>query len=90
MSIVALKGRVRGWLGALREIDAQITELHERQRLLHRPWEEEFTHWSFDGAHWRLHGTLLAPAGRHRRSVTRGGWCPGLAADIASPPRSVR
>jgi len=47
-------------------------DLLERQRLLQRPWEEEFLHWSSEG---QLHGHL-PPAGRSH-STTSSGWCPG-------------
>jgi hypothetical protein len=72
-------GPVRRAVRALRDFLAVQAELHERMGLCDRPWEEELLHWSADG---RLHGTLSPPPGR-RRSTTRGGWCPGLAADRA-------
>jgi hypothetical protein len=54
-----------------------------------RPWEEELLHWSADG---RLHGTIAPPPGRPHRATTRGGWCPGLAAEAAAgaPPTGTR
>jgi hypothetical protein len=67
--------RVR-WSAALQEMWADYREVHERQGLLQRPWEEEFLHWSFDGRRWQLHGHLQPPPGR-RRSTTSSGWCPG-------------
>lgn len=62
---------------ALREFDADLTERAERRRLLLRPWEEDFLHWSSDG---HLHGRLPPPPDGRRHSVTRGGWCPGARA----------
>ena len=75
---MAISDRLRRLGVALREFDAEVTELHERQRLLNRPWEEEFLHWAYDGRQWHLHGHVAPPADGRRRSVTRGGWCPGL------------
>jgi hypothetical protein len=46
--------------------------------LLNRPWEEEYLHWSFDGAGWHLHGQLSPPDNVRRYSVTSTGWCPAL------------
>jgi hypothetical protein len=74
---MSLSERLRRLGTALRQVDSELTEINERQYLLDRPWEEEFLHWAADG---RLHGTLLPPAVRRRLSVTRSGWCPGLAA----------
>ncbi len=67
-----------------RERAAVQRELHERQRLLDRPWEEELLHWHRDGDSWQLHGSQPPPADGRRRSTTADGWCPG---DI---PRSRR
>ena len=77
MSTTELRGRLRSWLRTLRRIDAEITELQERQRLLHRPWEEEYVHWSHAGDEWRLHGSVLGSDDGRRHSVTRDGWCVG-------------
>lgn len=71
--------RFRRWLTQLREFNAGLDELYERQALLNRPWEEEFVHWAYDGGEWRLHGHLPAPNDGRRRSVTRNGWCPGCS-----------
>ena len=62
----------------LREAQAAQTELHERVILRQEPWLEEFLHWSYDGAEWRLHGSYL-PGPHGRASVTRSGWCPRAA-----------
>jgi hypothetical protein len=72
-------GRVRQLLRRLREAQAAQTELYERVMLRQEPWREELLHWSYDGAEWRLHGSLLPASGGSRRSVTRSGWCPGPA-----------
>lgn len=58
------------------ERTAAHRELLERHQLLDRPWEEDLLHWSHDGQHWRLHGHVLPPPNRRRRSTTRTGWCP--------------
>ena len=50
-------------------------EQAERQRLLDRPWEEEFLHWAHDGWRWRLHGHLPPPADGRRLGTTATGWC---------------
>ena len=77
-----------GWiergLANLKELNAELGEAYERRQLLDRPWEEDFVHWSFDGENWHLHGTLTPPADGRRRSVTRGGWCPGRAMPMNS------
>ena len=58
----------------LRRYWSQYQRLHERRRLLDRPWLEDVLHWSADG---ELHGHVPpTPAGRPR-SVTSDGWCPG-------------
>jgi hypothetical protein len=62
---------------AVREFLAVQAELHERAALLARPWEEELLHWSGEG----LHGVHPPRPDGRRRSVTRGGWCPGMRAD---------
>ena len=77
---MALNDRLRRIGAALREFDAEVTELNERQRLLNRPWEEDFLHWSYDGERWCLHGRLMPPTNGRRHSVTRSGWCPGRRA----------
>jgi hypothetical protein len=66
--------RVAGAWRAFQEFLAGQCELQERLALINCPWEEEFFHWGSDGA---LHGHLAPPADGRRRSVTRGGWCPG-------------
>jgi len=81
---MSLSDRLRRVGTFLRELDAEVTELHERQRLYNRPWEEEFLHWAFDGREWQLHGHLAPPADGRRRSVTRNGWCPALLTSPAS------
>lgn len=75
---MSLTDRLRRLGSALRDFDAEVTELHERQRLRNRPWEEQFLHWAYDGQEWHLHGHLPPPAGGRRHSVTRNGWCPAL------------
>ncbi len=72
---MSFSDRLRRLGESLRDFDAEVTELHERQRLLNRPWEEDFLHWAYDGEEWHLHGTLTPPADGRRRSVTRSGWC---------------
>jgi hypothetical protein len=71
----ATAGLVRRAWGAVREFIAVQMELQERMALRNRPWEEEFLHW----AGGELHGWRMPPPGR-QRSMTRSGWCPGLAA----------
>jgi hypothetical protein len=66
--------RVRGFL-------ADQAERRERLVLMNRPWEENFLHWTGDPSNPRLHGRVPPPRDRRRRSVTRGGWCPGLASE---------
>ena len=73
---VALRGRLRAALGALRDFWAEQRRLHERQQLRLRPWEEDFLHFALDG---RLHGHLPPPEDGRRHSVTADGWCPGWA-----------
>jgi hypothetical protein len=80
---MSLSERLRRVGESLREFDAEVTELHERQRLLNRPWEEDFLHWAFDGEEWQLHGTLPPPDDTRRHSVTRNGWCIGFARERA-------
>jgi hypothetical protein len=75
---MSLSDRLRRLGAFLREFDAEVTELHERQRLLNRPWEEEFLHWAYDGEAWHLHGHLTPPDDGRRRSVTSNGWCPAV------------
>ena len=62
----------------LREAHEAQRELHERRWLRQEPWLEELLHWSYDGETWRLHGSRLPRPDGKRRSVTRGGWCPGV------------
>lgn len=62
-------------------MSAEIQELQERRALLNQPWLEEFTHWSYDGEQWQLHGHYPPVQGRHPRCVTSTGWCPGLIRD---------
>ena len=82
---------MRGWPRragrALRDFFAVQVELHERLALRDRPWEEDLLHWSADGT---LHGSIPPPPGR--RGTTRGGWCPGLAAELSkrSPRTAAR
>jgi hypothetical protein len=83
---MSLSDRLRRLGAFLREFDAEVTELHERQRLLNRPWEEEFLHWAYDGEAWHLHGHLTPPDDRRRRSVTSSGWCPGLRSTSTTAP----
>jgi len=85
---MSLRDRLHRLGAALREFDAEVTELHERQRLCNRPWEEEFLHWAYDGRAWRLHGHLTPPADGRRHSVTGTGWCPALR-DRAAHRRAV-
>jgi len=59
-----------------RRIWAEIYEIEQRRALLNRPWEEEFLHWARDEHGWHLHGHLTP--GKHTRSVSSTGWCPGL------------
>jgi hypothetical protein len=80
---MSLSERLRRVGATLKEFDAEVTELHERQRLLNRPWEEDLVHWAFDGEDWHLHGTLPPPDDRRRHSVTRNGWCIGFAKERA-------
>ena len=82
---MSLTDRLRRLGSALRDFDAEVTELHERQRLRNRPWEEEFLHWAYDGREWHLHGHLTPPDDGRRRSVTRNGWCPALRERAAQP-----
>ena len=78
---MSLRDGLRRLGAALREFDAEVTELTERQRLCNRPWEEEFLHWS-DG---ELHGWRLPPPGR-RIGTTRKGWCPAQGRQRAISP----
>ncbi|SDS59369.1 hypothetical protein SAMN04488543_2021 [Friedmanniella luteola] len=52
----------------------QYKRLHERRRLIDRPWLEDVLHWSADG---ELHGHLALPDAGGPASVTSDGWCPG-------------
>ena len=83
---MSLTDRLRRIGAFLREFDAEVTELHERQHLLNRPWEEQFLHWAYDGETWHLHGHLTPPDDGRRRSITRSGWCPGLRQGVAAGP----
>ncbi len=69
----------------LREFAELQVELSERRVLLNRPWEEDLLHWAHDGNGWRLHGSVLPPDGRRRRSTTSRGWCPALHTAPGSP-----
>jgi len=80
---MSLRDGLRRLGAALREFDAEVTELTERQRLCNRPWEEEFLHWAYDGHEWHLHGRLTPPADGRRHSVTRTGWCPAIRLSAA-------
>jgi hypothetical protein len=62
----------------LRNFLAEQRELQQRLALLNRPWEEHYLHWAGTGSECRLHGSIVPPADGRRRSVTAGGWCPGL------------
>jgi hypothetical protein len=48
--------------------------LHERRRLLDRPWLEDVLHWGPDG---ELHGEVAPSGTAGPSSVTSEGWCPG-------------
>lgn len=85
--------RPRRW-HRLRAFFAGQVEIHERLILINRPWQEDRLHWSGDGAHAQLHGTV-PPSGRNQESVTTGGWCPGLRHDkqlapLADEPDGLR
>jgi hypothetical protein len=71
----------RGW-SVLRNSLANQAELQERLALLNCPWEEDFLHWVGEGASRELHGRIPPPPDGRRRSVTRTGWCPGLAGGL--------
>lgn len=71
-----MSGLLRRLAARLREFHATQIELHERLLLINRPWEEEFTHWAYEGDHWELHGNLPPPPDGRERSTTRTGWCP--------------
>lgn len=73
-------GRFLVWL---RQINAEITELEQRRRLLSQPWLEDVMHWGLDG---RLHGTQTPDPGCRRLSVTSNGWCPGLLHTVPGGP----
>jgi hypothetical protein len=75
-------GRSRRILGSTKNFLADQAELHERMALLNRPWEEQFVHWAGDPSNPRLHGSVPPPRDGRRRSVTRSGWCPGLAREL--------
>jgi hypothetical protein len=75
-------GRWARLVTALRTAASQQTELQERMWLLQRPWEEDYLHWVGEGEERRLHGTVPPPQDGRRYSVTRAGWCRGLAADV--------
>jgi hypothetical protein len=72
---------LRRWWRAISDAAAECNEASERVWLLNHPWEEEFLHWVGHGESRRLHGHLTPPANGRRYSVTRGGWCRGLAAE---------
>jgi hypothetical protein len=80
--------RPRRALRATRQFLADQAELHERLALMNRPWEERFLHWSGDPDSPRLHGSVPPPRDGRRRSVTRGGWCPGLSREEHAANRS--
>jgi hypothetical protein len=75
-------GRPRRILRSTKQFLAEQAELHERMALLNRPWEEQFVHWAGDPSNPRLHGSVPPPRDGRRRSVTRSGWCPGLAREL--------
>jgi hypothetical protein len=66
--------KLHAFLDRIREFNAQQVELAERHLLLHRPWEEDYLHWAYDGQSWHLHGHVLPPP-RGRHSTTSTGWC---------------
>jgi len=74
-SVKRLASRLVAWLRERKDVQL---ELCERRVLLNRPWEEDFVHWAYDGSGWHLHGHLLPPRGKGRRSTTSRGWCPAL------------
>jgi hypothetical protein len=76
-----VSGRWARLVTALRTAAANQTELQERMWLLQHPWEEDYLHWAGDGEERRLHGVTPPPQDGRRYSVTRSGWCRGLAAD---------
>lgn len=63
------------FLAWLRAVNAEITEIEQRRRLLRDPWLEEFLHWGLDGT---LHGSKTPAPSARRSSVTATGWCPGM------------
>ena len=67
-----------GFLRRLRQFWTEQNEIQQRLLLINRPWEEDLTHWAYDGHDWHLHGHLTPPADNRRHSVTSTGWCPGL------------
>ena len=74
------------WAAVRRAIGAFVeerAELSERMWLLNNPWEEDYLHWVGAGDDRRLHGSVPPPADGRRHSVTREGWCRGLAQDEA-------
>ena len=79
-------GRFAGLAAWAHRVDAEISELEQRQRLLAEPWREEFLHWGADG---RLHGTRAPGPGCRRSSVTSTGWCPGLLRPAGRPGRGA-
>ncbi len=76
-SVKRLASRLVTWLRERKDVQL---ELCERRVLLNRPWEEDFVHWAYDGSGWHLHGHLLPPHAKSRRSTTSRGWCPALRA----------
>ncbi len=77
LSVKPLASRLLTWLRERKDVQL---ELCERRVLLNRPWEEDFVHWAYDGSGWHLHGHLLPPHAKGRRSTTSRGWCPALRA----------
>lgn len=72
--------RWRRWAAVARRCWVEQREAHERFLILNRPWIHDEMHWvpTADGG-VELHGSVQPP-GRSRGPVTRGGWCPCVAA----------
>jgi hypothetical protein len=77
------RGRARWqrWVAVARRGWAEQREAHERLVIMNRPWIHAQLHWvpTEDGGA-ELHGSV-PPPGRSRGPVTRGGWCPCIAAE---------
>lgn len=81
MTVIMVVTRVVAWL---RKVNAEITELQQRRRLLSQPWLEEFLHWGLDGT---LHGVMSPTSSGGPSSVTESGWCPGMLVGSSLPGR---